>query len=319
MSKLSLTLATAEYDHLAPLRARQVEPEGIDLNLLTVECGVRHGRMMDHAAYDACEFSMGSYLVARAEGIDWMEAIPFFPRKMFCHRHFFVRAGSDIETPEDLAGRRVGLLSYQNSLAIYAKAILAHGHGVSLGDVTWVTTGKERVQVSLPRGVKVERAEPSRSLEELLLSGEIDALVQPDLPHAWLDGSGRVTRLFASYATEERAFYRETRLFPLMHAIVIKKSVLTRYPWVATSLYDAFARSRSLYAASIRESHRLSLAWPPVEEERAFFGRDPFAPGFSANSHDVQGMLNYAREQGLVSRPLAPTDLFAPGTLGGNS
>ncbi|MFO0555985.1 MAG: ABC transporter substrate-binding protein [Polyangiaceae bacterium] len=309
MSKLAITLATAEYDYLRPLRDRQVEPEGIDLNLIHVECGARHSRMMDDRAYDASEFSMGSYLVARASGVDWMQAIPFFTRKMFAHRFFFVRAGSDVRTPRDLVGRRVGLLSYQNSLAIFAKAILAHGYGVSLEDVTWVTTGKERVAVPLPEGVRVERAS-SQSLERLLLSGEIDALVQPDLPEAWLDGSGRVTRLFTDYEREERSYHRATGLFPIMHAVVVKQSILDRHPWVATSLYDALARSRELYSRFMRESHRLSFAWPPVEEELRFFGKDPFSPGLSANQHDLMGMLDYAREQGLVTRPLAPQELF---------
>src|SRR5690242_19228258 len=78
MAKLKLTIAFDKYDYLQPLRDGQIQPEGIDLNLITVESGIRHERMFHHGEYDACEFSMSSYLVARGQEVDWRKAIPFF-------------------------------------------------------------------------------------------------------------------------------------------------------------------------------------------------------------------------------------------------
>ena len=83
MAKLKLTIAFDKYDYLQPLRDGQIEVEGIDLNVITVESGIRHERMFHYGEYDACEFSMSSYLVARGQDIDWLQAIPFFPRRMW--------------------------------------------------------------------------------------------------------------------------------------------------------------------------------------------------------------------------------------------
>lgn len=316
MSKLKLTLAIDDYDYLRPLREGSVTPEGIDLNLLTVESGLRHQRMAHHGEYDACEYSMGSYMVARALGADWLQAIPFFPRRMFAHRFFFVRAGAGVSKPTDLKGRRIGLLGYQNSLALIVKGMLMHAYDLPLADVTWVTQREERVPAALPPGIKVERADGGKGLEELLLAGEIDALVQPDFPQAWLQGKGTVERLFPDSAREERAYFERTGIFPIMHPLVVKKEILDRAPWVATSLYDAFVQSQRQYQAFMQQPHRLSFAWNPVEEERHFFGKDPFSQGLRENRHDVAALIGFAEEQGLLSRPLRVDEVFAESTRG---
>lgn len=314
MSKLKLTVACDDYDFLRPLREGTVKPEGIDLNLLSVESGIRHKRMNDYGEYDASEFSMGSYIVARSQGNDWLQAIPFIQRRMFCHRFCFIRANSGIEKPSDLKGKKIGLLGYQNSLALIVKGMLMHSYDLPVTDVTWVTIREERVDYTLPSNIKVERAEPGKSLEELLLAGEIDALVEPDLPRDWLENKGTVARLFPDCDNEEREYYRKTKIFPIMHPIVIKKEILDRDPWVATSLFEAFMESRRLYNAFMQQPHRLSLAWSNVEEERKFFGKDPYYQGLRENRHDVEMMIQFAREQGMISGPLTADELFTENT-----
>jgi 4,5-dihydroxyphthalate decarboxylase len=316
MSKLKLTIACDDYDYLRPLREGRVQAAGIDLNLLTVESGVRHQRMSRHGEYDACEYSLGSYLVARAHDRDWLQAIPFFPRRMFAHGFCFVRAGSGITQPSDLKGGRIGLLGYQNSLALIVKGMLMHSYGVPVTEVTWVTTREERVMAELPPTIKIERAEAGRRLEDLLLAGEIDALVEPDLPEAWLQGKGTVARLFPDREKEERAYFESTRIFPIMHPLVVKKEILDRDPWVATSLYEAFVESKRLYRELMQQPHRLSFVWNRLEEERQFFGKDPFSQGLRENRHDLESMIRFAGEQGMLPRPLGVEELFAETTRG---
>jgi 4,5-dihydroxyphthalate decarboxylase len=272
--------------------------------------------MSRHGEYDACEYSMGSYMVARAHGSDWLQAIPFFPRRMFAHGFCFVRAGSGITRPADLKGGRIGLLGYQNSLALIVKGMLMHSYGLPVTDVTWVTTREERVISTLPANIKVERLEGGRRLEELLLAGEIDALVEPDLPEAWLQGKGTVARLFPEREKEERAYYEKTRIFPIMHPLVVKKEILDRDPWVATSLYEAFMESKRLYREHMQQPHRLSFVWNTLDEERRFFGKDPFYQGLRENRHDVATMIQFAEEQGMLARPLGVDELFAENTRG---
>lgn len=314
MTKLKLTVACDDYDFLQPLRDGRVKPEGIDLNLLTVESGIRHFRMNNYGEYDASEFSMGSYMVARSHGIDWLQALPFFPRRMFCHRFCFVRSGSGIKKPSDLKGRRIGMLGYQNSLALIIKGMLMNSYDLPVSDVTWVTVREERINSGLPANIKVERAPEGKGLEELLLTGEIDCLVEPDLPQAWLEGKGTVERLFPDYENAERAYYKESRIFPIMHPLVVKKDILDRDPWVATSLFEAFVEARRLHNEFMRQPHRLSLAWPQVEQEWKFFGKDPFYQGLKANRHDIDSMVCFAQQQGMLARPLTADELFVENT-----
>ncbi|MCB9595819.1 MAG: ABC transporter substrate-binding protein [Sandaracinaceae bacterium] len=312
MSALELTLATSPYDYLQPLRDGRVRAEGLRLNLLSVPSSERHHHMLEHAAYDAAEFSMGTYLVMRAQGLDVLRAIPFIARRMFPHRFCFVRADG-VERPEDLRGRRVGVLSYQNSLALWLKGLLARQHGVRATDATWVTTGAERVPVELPADIRIERAHAT--LESLLLAGDIDLMAAPNLPRSWLEGDGRLRPLFEDPEAAERSFHRETGVFPIMHPVVIREAILDRHPWVATSLFEALRESQRLHAEDVAQPHRTSVVWPRRDEERAFFGRDPFAQGFAANRRDVASWIELAVEQGLLREPLPPEALFAPITL----
>jgi 4,5-dihydroxyphthalate decarboxylase len=315
MARLRLTLACDKYDYLQPLREGRVEPEGIDLNLVTVESGIRHERFYRYGEYDACEFSMCSYLTARGHGIDWFQAIPFFTRRMFGHKFCFVKTGAGYEKPADLRGRRFGIRTYENTLAFVVKGMFMQDYNLPLEEVTWVCVNSELVGAKLPPGIKVEHV-IGRKLEDLLVAGEIDAEVEPDLPRGWLQGNGAVTRLFADFATEEKDYYKKTKIFPIMHPIVIKKEILDHDPWVATSLYEAFSKAKRLHNEFMEQPHRLSFAFGRayLEEERAFFGRDPFAQGLKANRHDLETMIEFAKEQHLTPGALTVEELFTENT-----
>lgn len=316
MAKLKLTVACDKYDYLQPLREGRVQAEGIDLNLITVESGIRHERMFHYGEYDACEFSMSSYLVARGQNVDWLQAIPFFPRRMWGHKFCFIRAGSGIKKPADLKGGRIGLRSYENTLALVTKGMLMNSYDLAVGDVTWVIVNKEHVGFKLPPSIKIEFVEGKRRLEDLLVEGEVDAEVEPDLPQAWIRGAGTVQRLFADFEKEEREYYQRTKIFPIMHPVVIKKNILDRDPWVATSLFEAFMASRRAYDEFMEQPHRLSFAWARsyLEEERKFFGKSPFYQGLKENYHDVANLIKFAGQQGMLGRSLTVEELFTENT-----
>jgi 4,5-dihydroxyphthalate decarboxylase len=176
MAKIKLTIAFDKYDYLQPLRDGDVHVDGIDLNLLTVESGLRHERMFHYGEYDACEFSMSSYLVARGQNVDWLQAIPFFPRRMWGHKFCFIKAGSGIKRPSDLKGGRIGLRSYENTLALVTKGMLMNSYDLGVTEVTWVIVNKETVGPKLPPGIRVEFVEGKRKLEDLLVEGKVRAL-----------------------------------------------------------------------------------------------------------------------------------------------
>jgi len=317
MAKLRLTIAFDKYDYLQPLRDGDVEAEGIDLNLITVESGIRHERMYHYGEYDACEFSMSSYLVARGRDVDWLQAIPFFPRRMWAHKFCFIKAGSGIKKPSDLKGGRIGLRSYENTLALVAKGMLMNSYDLGVSDVTWVIVNKEHVGFKLPPSIKVELVEGKHRLEDLLVAEKIDAEVEPDLPQRWIRGEGTIERLFPEFEQEERDYYKRTGIFPIMHPVVIKKEILERDPWVATSLYEALLASRKAYNDFMEQPHRVSFAWGRsyLEEERKFFGKDPFYQGFKENYNDVQNLIKFAGQQSMLARALTVAELFAENTL----
>ena len=316
MAKLKLTIAFDKYDYLQPLRNGEVPVEGLDLNILTVESGIRHERMFRYGEYDACEFSMSSYLVARSQDVDWLQAIPFFPRRMWGHKFCFIRAGSGITKPSELKGGRIGLRSYENTLALVTKGMLMNSYDLAVSDVTWVIVNKETVGLKLPSNIKVEFVEGKRKLEDLLVEGKVDAEVEPDLPRRWILGDGSVERLFPDFEKEEKAYYQRTKVYPIMHPVVIKKEILGRDPWVATSLYEALMASRKAYNEFMEQPHRLSFAWGRsyLEEERKFFGKDPFYQGFKENYNDVQNLIKFAGQQGMLGRDLTVEELFTENT-----
>ncbi|MGE5819855.1 MAG: hypothetical protein ACM37Z_17665 [Deltaproteobacteria bacterium] len=316
MAKLKMTLACDKYDYLQPLREGQVQAEGIDLNLITVESGIRHQRMYHYGEYDACEFSMSSYLVAKSQDVGWFHAIPFFPRRMFSHKFCFIRAGSSIKKPADLRGARIGLRSYENTLALVTKGMFHNTYDLPVHDVTWVIINQEAVGCPLPSTIKVERVEGRWRLEDLLIQGKVDAEVEPDLPQAWIKGDGSVERLFPDFEKAERDYYTKSKIFPIMHPIIIKTAILKNDPWVATSLFEAFMASRRAWDDFMQQPHRLSFAWGRsyLEEERKFFGKHPFYQGLKENYHDIKTMIQFAQQQEMLARPLTVEELFTENT-----
>jgi 4,5-dihydroxyphthalate decarboxylase len=316
MVRLKLTLAMDRYDFLQPLKQGKVRAEGLDLELITLSSKTRHDRMYHDRAFDACEFSMAGYLIARSKGIDWLEAIPFFPRRMFGHHFCFVRARSELRKPSDLKGRRIGIRTYENTLAVAVKGMFAHDYGLPVEDVTWVCVNNELVGTKPPPTIRVHQLEQGSRLEDLLRAGEIEASVEPELPRGWLAGDGMLARLFPNYQHEEQEYYRRTRIFPIMHPIVIRKDVLDEAPWVARNLYDALAESRRLYSEFMQQPHRLSFAWAGayLEQERAVFGGDPFRQGLRANRHDLETLVAFCDEQGALHGPIGVDELFTGNT-----
>ena len=316
MATLHLKLAMDRYDFLLPFQQGRLEAQGLDIELVTLDSKTRHDRMYHEDAYDACEFSMAGYIIARSKGVDSLAAIPFFPRRMFAQHYCFVRADSSITKPSDLRGKRIGIRTYENTLAVYAKAMFAHQYDLPLEDVTWVCSNNELVGTKPPPQIKVEQLEPGKKLEDLLVAGEIDASVEPTMPARWLEEDGTLQRLFPDFLKTEQAYYRSTKIFPIMHPIVLKAEIAKYEPWVARSLYDLLLQTQRRHRTFMQQPQRLSLAWGAsyVEEERAFFGKDPYYQGLNENRHDLEALLGFCDEQGVLEKKLTPDDLFTKNT-----
>lgn len=319
MTKLRLTLAAGDYDITRPLIDGTVQPQGIDLVVVTCPSPERHWRMMRHREFDVCELSLASYVAGRSAGTgDDLVAIPAFPHRRFRHGYIFVPASSDVRDPVQLGGQAVGVRTWQTTAGVWIRGILAEQHGLDLRTVRWVAQDPEDVPRSLPPGLTLRRVPVGRTVTDMCASGELAGLVYPELPRQLRDGSARIRRLFTDYKAAEQEYYKSTGIFPIMHLVAVKSDLASAYPWVPRALLQAFAEAKRLAMRRLENPRTVSLAWLSSlqEEERVLLGPDPWRYGMDeTNQLTVETFLRYALEQGLAERPLSAAELFWPATL----
>jgi 4,5-dihydroxyphthalate decarboxylase len=325
MSKLKLSLACWNYDRTRALMDGSVQAEGIDLNYLCLPVEETFFRMLRNKEFDVAELSLSSYLIGLNKPERDFVAIPVFPSCAFRHSGIFVNADSGIREAKDLIGKRVGTPEYQMTAAVWIRGILAEHHGVPVDSMTYYTGGAEqagraeKLKLSLPPNIKVERIGPTQTLSQMLLDGEIDALYTARTPSTFKTGGGKVRRLFPNYGEIERDYFRQTGIFPIMHVIVIRRQVYEANRWIAQSLYKAFLQSQQLSYEDLRENVVLKTMLPwlnsNVDEVRHLIGEDFWPYGVENTHTTLSTLLRYSREHGLTSSEMAPQDLFAPETL----
>src|SRR6267378_7845470 len=232
MDKVALTLAIGDYDHTRDLATGRVPVQGATLNVLTLPPEEAFFRFTRVREWEVSEMSMGKYVSLRSQDDDGIAAIPVFPSRVFRQSMIYVREGGEIDRPEQLKGKRIGVPEWAQTAVIYSRGYLTHQAKVPLASVEWVQAGVneagrvEKVKPKLPEGVRL-RPEPKRSLNDMLLAGDIDAVLSARPPRDF--GRG-IRRLFQDYEATEEAYFKETGVFPIMHVIVIKTEVLERHP-----------------------------------------------------------------------------------------
>ena len=325
MSKLRLSFGCWNYDRTRALMDGRVQPDGIDLNYLNMPVEETFFRMLRNREFDVAEMSLSSYTVSLFSEARPFVAIPVFPSRFFRHSCIYVNAASGIKEPRDLIGKRIGNPEYQMTAPAWIRGILQDEYNVPIDSVTYFTGGEEepgrseKLKLNLPANIKVERIGPTQTLSAMLASGEIDALYTARMPSSYLNGGGRVKRLFENYVDVEKAFFRKTKIFPIMHTVVIRREVYEQNRWIAQALYKAFCEAQAETYRDLYETAALKAMLPwltaHVEEARAEMGDDFWPYGFEKNQATLDTFLRYSFEQGLSKRKLSPVDLFAPETL----
>jgi 4,5-dihydroxyphthalate decarboxylase len=325
MPPLPLTLACWNYDRTRALADGRVCPDGIELNCLELPVEETFFRMARHREFDVAEMSLSSYVVSLFDPHPPFVAIPVFPSRSFRHSGIYVHAAGGISGPKDLIGKRVGSPEYQLTACVWIRGTLADDYGVPIASATYVVGGQEepgrpeKLRLDLPAAIRIERIGADDTLSAMLARGDIDALYSPRAPSSFRCGDGRVTRLFEDFAAVERDYFRRTRIFPIMHVVVIRREVYERNRWIAQSLYKAFAAAQRETYADLSETAALKTMLPwltaHVEEARREMGDDFWPYGLERNRHVLATFLRYAHEQGLARRVVEPEELFAPETL----
>jgi 4,5-dihydroxyphthalate decarboxylase len=325
MAKLRLTMACWNYDRTRALMEGSVAPDGIELNYLNLPVEETFFRMLRHREFDIAEMSLSSYTLSLFRENPPFIAIPVFPSRMFRHSCIYIHSGSGIREPKDLAGKRIGNPEYQMTATVWIRGILGDEYGVPVTSPTYFTGGEEepgrpeKLALSLPPQFRVQAIPPDKTLSRMIETGEIDALYTARAPSTFSQGSGSVQRLFPDYASVERAYYLKTGIFPIMHAVVIRREVYEQDKWVAQSLCKALLTAQKQVYEDLHEMAALKcmLPWllPHIEETEKLMGRNFWPYGLGENEHTLGTFLRYSFEQGLSTRQLTPRELFAPESL----
>jgi len=319
MSNLRLTLACGPYDRTQALRDGTIRPEGIDLNYVTLQPAEIFWRMLQFKEFDASEMSLSNHTTLLSTGDTPFVAIPVFPSRVFRHGYFFINTGKGIEKPADLKGKRGGVPEYSMTAAVYMRGLLQHEYGVKPSEIEWVQGRAARLKHGLPSDVRLSQAAHGAELGDMLERGEIDFLMTANNPLAFRRGASNIRRLFPNYRQVEQDYYRRTKIYPIMHTVVIRRDIHERNPWAALNLYTAFCRAKEHCYRWLSEtgSPKASFAWlqPLIEEERAIIGPDWYPYGIGQNRASIEALLQYTHEQGLSERRLELEELFVPSTL----
>lgn len=327
MARLRLTLACWDYDRTRALADGSIAPDGIDLTYLSLPVEETFFRMLRYREFDAAEMSLSSYAVSLMREEPPFIAIPVFPSRFFRHSSVFVAAKSGITEPKQLAGKRIGTPEYQMTAPVWIRGILQDEYGIDPASCDYLTGGEEepgrdeKLKLDLPAKFKLRRIGAQQTLSAMLAAGEIDAMHTARAPSTFRTAPHAVRRLFEDYVAVERAYFRKTRIFPIMHTIVLRRDLYRAHPWIAQSLQKAFhlAQRKTYDDLAITAALKTMLPWQVayVEETRRELGEDWWAYGLEPNRHALDTFLRYHHEQGLSHRRLAPEELFAPETLEG--
>ena len=314
---LDITLACHEYEWTRALWDGRVEPQGVDLTTVDYRNPERFTRMVRHLEFDACEMSMGTYLASRdADGEFPFTAIPVFPYRKFRHSYMYKRPGAGIEEPADLAGAPVGIVNWQTTTGIWQRGILADRYGLDLSTVEWYASGSEIIDLDLDYDITYLDAGDGgamQPLEAMVEREELDAILHP--AHS---GSEATERLFEHPIETEKQYYRETSIFPIMHAIVLRDSIIEEHPWVLQPLFDAFEEAKRLGLERLERPRWMPLLWSQVlaDRQRDLLGDDPWEYGLTEdNVTTLETLVGYAADQGLIADPYDLDDLFETETL----
>jgi len=322
--KLKLTIATTDYDHFRDFRTGLVNAEGIDHNWLTLGHHECFARFTANREFDLSELSFAKFLALVSRTDSDIVGLPVICSRLFRFSSFYVNRKSGIRSVEDLRGKRVGSPEWAHSAAVYMRGWMHNEMGVKLTDVHWYQAGAnapgrdEKVALTLPAGVTLTRV-PDKSLSELLAAHEIDCAIIARPPTCFLEGHPEVVRLLPDFLRMEEEYYARTKVWPIMHLIGMKKSIVDENPWAARNLYNAFLESKRRSIERILDPavSRYPVPWltPYAHRMRDMFGGDLYPYGIEENRPTLEQMALYAFQQGIAHRLMKPEELFPRGIM----
>ena len=321
---LELSLACQNVDRTRAILDGRVEIDGVRLNRIPGSPEEIFQRAFRHEEFDIAELSLSTHLLTTARGESRYIGVPAFISRAFRHSAIYIRADAGIETPAGLKNKRVGVPDFQQTAGVWVRGMLADEYGVSRNDIHWHMGGLEqpgraaRMPLNLQNGIRIEFIGPQQTLATMLAAGELDAVIAPRAPST-ANGNGQIRRLFTDYRKAEEDYYRKTRLYPLMHVVGIRRTLVKQHPWLPVNVFAAFSKSRRLAIDELNRMDTLPVAHPWMSDEigriRELLGGDIWPYGIDRNRNELAALIRYAEADGLIKEPVALEALFAETTF----
>jgi 4,5-dihydroxyphthalate decarboxylase len=325
MSKHKLSMSVGNYDRTQALFDGRVQVEGCEITAVPLEPEEAFHRAFRYGEFDITEISMSSHMMTTARGDNQYVAVPAFLSRVFRQSGVYVRTDRGINRPQDLKGKRIGVPEYQITANVWIRGILEEEFGVKPSDIHWRRGGieeagrGERAPISLPDSVDLQQIPDDKTLSGMLEAGELDGYIGARAPSCFLRGAPHVGRLFKDYIQDEKDYFRRTRIFPIMHMVGIRKTLVEQHPWLAVSVYKAFLKAKALAVHELNEICHLAVSLPWMvhhhNEAKALMGDDYWPYGLDANRHVIDKFAQYHHGQGLSVRHVAAEELFARSSL----
>lgn len=324
---LQLKVAGYDYDRVAALATGKVRIEGCELEFTPGKIGDMNNEVFGESqTVDISEIGLIPFILAYAND-DFRDytLLPVFPLKTFRHKSIFIRTDRGIDKPEDLRGKTIATPGYSSTSLTWIRGLLQDEYGINPSDIQWVTSGKDSsTDISgtvsgyenlIPEGLNIKKGSPDKDESDLLESGEVDALFHAIQPRAFIQGHPDIARLFPDSRAAEQAYLKKTGIFPIMHAVAIRKSLLEENSWLAEAVFNAYSQAKQLTYKKM-----LAMGWAfdalpwygqELEATQAIMGNNFYSYGLESNRKTVETLCGYAFEQGLSERHLNIEELFA--------
>ena len=329
-SKTELEIAGYSYDRVRAIQDGRVGIEGVDVRFSTQDIyAVSRSAFGPAKTYPVTELGLIPF-VRKYINEDYRAytAIPVFVSRTFRHRNVFVRADSGIEKPEQLRGKRVGTPGYGFSAHTWIRGFLQDQYGVEPGAMSWIETtassdgGKVSPKLDrhyLPDDFPLKKGPSGVDESELLLEGGCDALVTAITPRGFLEGDPRIRRLFPDFRAAEQAYFRDTKVFPIMHIVAIRSDVVEAQPDLPKKVFEMYSRAKQAAYDDLGTTTALKITLPWVtrefEQTQQLMGENFWSYGVEANRKELELVMRYLHEQGLVKKRMDFHPLFHPSTL----
>ena len=325
MSDLKLSIAMGDYDRTRAIVDGRVKIDGVDPVCMLLSPEEMFFRAFRHQDFDVSELSISSYCLSVAKGNPHYIAIPVFLSRAFRHTSIYIRTDRDIERPQDLVGRKIGIAEYQLSANVWVRGILEQDFGVKPSDIIWVRGGMdtpgrpEKIGLDLPADIHIEQVQTGDTLNQLLADGEIDGFIGPRSPKCFDQGHPQVGRLFDDSISVAADHFKRTGIFPIMHVLGVRRGLAKEHPWLPGALMKAFSLAKDIAQQALNDTSATKVTMPFVEDNlltvNRLMGENCWSYGIADNAKVLEAFCDMHYRQGLSPRKLAVDELFHPATL----